>query len=463
MVQLPDDLLDAVHERVLNGLTKTADGDAATTHAAATTQAAATSEEIARRVVTYLRNTAETTVSVEDDGTTFVITGDIPAMWLRDSAAQLTPLLRLVVAGIGGEQDRAQLTSLLSGLLRRHWQYLVIDPYANAFNRLPDSSHWDSDETDRDNPWAWERKFELDSLSYGPDLAWRLWTATGDTSWADEQFVPAARAILATVATEQHHEERSSYLFRRPGAPAQDTLDREGRGSLTTPNGLVWAGFRPSDDACELGYNIPGNHFLALALERLADLLDQVANQPQDAAEARRLSTEIRTALDQHGLIDGPDGEKIWAYEVDGRGNHVFLDDANVPSLLSLPYLDCVDAADPTYLATRAAVLSRANPYYYSGLFLDGVGSPHTPKDHVWPIAKNVEGLTSADRDEKWRILHQLIRTDGGTGMMHEGVHIDDPTIFTREWFSWSNSMFCELALDLAGVSRNAPGQDWFR
>src|SRR5699024_3368919 len=162
----------------------------------------AITEEIAGRVVTYLRNTAETTVSVEDDGTTFVITGDIPAMWLRDSAAQLTPLLRLVIAGIGPAEDRAELVSLLSGLLHRHWHYSVIDPYANAFNRTPDSAHWDEDETDRDNPWAWERKFELDSLSYGPDLAWRLGQATGDTAWADEQFVPAARALLDPVANE---------------------------------------------------------------------------------------------------------------------------------------------------------------------------------------------------------------------------------------------------------------------
>src|SRR5699024_2918419 len=159
------------------------------------------------------------------------------------------------------------------------------------------------------------------------------------TSWADERFLPAARAILATVATEQHHEERSQYRFQRTGVPAQDTLDREGRGSLTTPNGLVWAGFRPSDDACELGYNIPGNPFLALALERLAVLLEQVADAPQEAAEARRLAAEIRAALEEHGLIDGPDGQRFWAYEIDGRGEHRFLDDANVPSLLSLPYL----------------------------------------------------------------------------------------------------------------------------
>ncbi|MGP5717249.1 glycoside hydrolase family 125 protein [Brachybacterium tyrofermentans] len=437
MVQLPPSLLDAVHERILSGLGESAQR-----------------EEIAHRVVTYLRNTAETTVNVEEDGTTFVITGDIPAMWLRDSAAQLTPLLRLVIAGVGTGEDRTQLVALLTGLLRRHWQYIVIDPYANAFNRTADASQWDSDDTEFDSPWAWERKFELDSLSYGPDLAWRVWKATGDTTWATAEFVDAARTILATVRTEQHHEERSEYFFRRANCSPQDTLEREGRGSLTAPNGLVWAGFRPSDDACELGYNIPGNHFLALSLERLGDLLEEVAGEAEDAAEARRLSSEIREALQQHGLIEGADGTQIWAYEVDGLGHHVFLDDANVPSLLGLPYLDCVAADDPTYLATRAAVLSRQNPYYYAGLYLEGVGSPHTPTDHVWPIGKNIEGLTSADDAERLRILEQLIRTDGGTGMMHEGVHVDDPSTFTREWFSWSNSMFCELALDLAGVHR---------
>ncbi|MGP5413513.1 glycoside hydrolase family 125 protein [Brachybacterium paraconglomeratum] len=445
MARLPDPLLDAVQARVLEGLADLGASDALVA-------------EIAQRVVAYLRNTSETTVSVEEDGTTFVITGDIPAMWLRDSAAQLTPLLRLVVAGVGADEDRAELVALLAGLLRRHWQYLEIDPYANAFNRAPDSSHWDADETERDNPWAWERKFELDSLSYGPDLAWRLWRATGDTSWADERFLPAARAILSTVRAEQHHEERSAYFFRRSGVPAQDTLGREGRGSLTTPNGLVWAGFRPSDDACELGYNIPGNHFLALALERLAELLEQVADAPAEADEARERAEQIRAALVEHGTIDGPTGERVWAYEIDGRGDHRFLDDSNVPSLLSLPYLGCVAQDDPLYLATRAAVLSRSNPYYYEGLYLEGVGSPHTPKDHVWPIALAVEGLTSAERGEKLRLLELMIRTDGGTGMMHEGVHVDDPTVFTREWFSWSNSMFCELALDLAGVERDRAG-----
>ncbi|MGP9693357.1 glycoside hydrolase family 125 protein [Brachybacterium sp. AOP25-B2-12] len=445
MVTLPPSLLDAVHARLITGL-----GEHAST------------PEIAERVIRYLRNTAETTVSVEQDPdgttTTFVITGDIPAMWLRDSAAQLQPLLRLVEAGVGTDAERVELIALLVGLLRRHWRYIERDPYANAFNRTDDGSAWDDDDTDAPTPWAWERKFELDSLSYGPDLAWRLWRRTGTTAWADAHFVAAARRILETVATEQDHEARSPYFFRRSDCPPSDTLVRDGRGREVRPSGLVWSGFRPSDDACELGYNVPGNHYLALALDRLGDLLDATSGPvtgedlSTDAGTARALAASIREGLREHGTMRLEDGTEVWAYEVDGAGAAIFLDDANVPSLLSLPHLGCVGADDPLYRATRAAVLSDANPYHYRGTHLAGVGSPHTPPRHVWPIALSVQGLTSTDAAEKRSLLETLMATDGGTGMMHEGVDVDDPTRFTREWFSWSNAMFCELALDLAGV-----------
>ena len=460
MIQLPPALLDEVYERLTAGVAPS-DPELA--------------REVADRVVRYLRDTAERTVTREADGTVFVITGDIPAMWLRDSAAQLAPLLRLVAAGVGSETDRAVLVELLAALLRRHWFHIADDPYANAFNRVPEGACWDEDATERDNPWAWERKFELDSLSYGPDLAWRLWRATGDVSWADENFVPAARAILATVRTEQDHEQRSAYRFEREDCPASDTLVRSGRGGLTAPTGLVWAGFRPSDDACELGFNVPGNHFLALALDRLGDLLEAVAGEAELASEARERAAEIRAGLEEHGTMpaptggravgadgggaDGADGDdsagsRVWAYEVDGRGGALFMDDANVPSLLALPYLGCVDADSPRYRATRAAVLSDANPYWYRGTALAGVGSPHTPPHHVWPIALAIEGLTSGDTGRMREILAMLIATDGGTGMMHEGVDVEDPARFTRDWFSWANEMFVELALACAGVER---------
>lgn len=458
MVQLPAALLENVHDRVLTGLAQREGGEVPSPLA----------REVADRVIRYLRNTAETTVSVQEEGrgdpamagTTFVITGDIPAMWLRDSAAQLTPLLRLVAAGIGTAAERAELVDLLAGLLRRHWRLILIDAYANAFNRGPDGAEWSADESDQDSPWVWERKFELDSLSYGVDLAWRLWRATGDTTWADEDFPRAAARIMDVVGTEQDHEARSPYFFRRADCAPSDTLVRDGRGREVVPTGMVWAGFRPSDDAVELGYNIPGNHYLALALERMGDLLAEVVGDAEAADRARELSRRIRAGLQEKGLMPGPAGEPIWAYEVDGRGQSLFMDDANVPSLLSLPYLGCADAEDPVYRATRAAVLSEANPYHYAGSAIRGVGSPHTPVDHVWPIAVAIQGLTSADDQEKRELLAMLIASDGGTGMMHEGVHIEDPTRFTREWFSWSNAMFCELALDAAGVRPLDPDRE---
>lgn len=467
MVTLPSALLRELHDRLLAALGE----DVA-------------SRGIADRVIAYLCDTAETTVSVEHlpadlllpgipgggpspeapgsgtVATTFVITGDIPAMWLRDSAAQLAPLLRLVRAGIGSAEDRAEITALLAGLLRRQWRQIALDPYANAFNRTDDGARWDDDDTDASSPWLWERKLELDSLSWGPDLAWRLLRTTGDPSFLDAAFVVAAGRILDTVETEQDHEARSPYFFRREGCPPSDTLARHGRGGETAPCGLVWSGFRPSDDACALGFNIPGNHYLALALERLGDLLEAVPTEVDggdcalglQAERARELSADIRRALAEHGTMRTEDGIEVRAYEVDGQGDALFMDDANVPSLLALPYLGCVERTDPLTERTREAVLSPANPYYVAGSVLAGVGSPHTPPDHVWPIALSIEGLTSGDPARQRELLEQLMATDGGTGMMHEGVHVDDPTRFTRPWFSWSNAMFCELALELSGI-----------
>ncbi|MDO5661916.1 MAG: glycoside hydrolase family 125 protein [Brachybacterium sp.] len=476
MVHLPDSLLKDVRKRLLTGLAAHP-ADPADSTAEGGDGSGAEDQEITERVLRYLRNTAETTVDVEGTdvepperaGTTFVTTGDSPAMGLRDAAAPRGPRQRPHPGGVLAGEDRQWVEDLLVGLLHRHWFSIALDPYANAFNRTASGDSWDEDETEAPSDWTWERKFELDSLSYGPDLAWRLWRATGRTDVVGGSFREAARRIVETVETEQHHEERSAYFFRRQGVPAQDTLARDGRGQPTTPCGLVWSGFRPSDDACEMGFNVPGNHYLALALDRLADLLDGPASTPADggdgpsaegpgvdsgelAQRARELCGQIRAALAEHGTMRLADGTQVWAYEVDGGGGALFLDDANVPSLLSLPYLGCTDPEDPLYAATRRAVLSPANPYYYAGSALSGVGSPHTPPGHVWPIGLAIQGLTSTDDDEKRRILRTLMRTDGGTGMMHEGVDAEDPSRFTRAWFSWANAMFCELALDLAGV-----------
>jgi meiotically up-regulated gene 157 (Mug157) protein len=142
----------------------------------------------------------------------------------------------------------------------------------------------------------------------------------------------------------------------------------------------------------------------------------------------------------------------VYAYEVDGRGGVLLADDANTPSLLALPLTGWCRADDPLYLATRDLVLSPANPYYYRGSAASGIGSPHTPEGHVWPIALAIQGLTSTDPAERRALLDLILATDDGTGAVHESFHADDPGVWTREWFSWANSMFCELALETAGL-----------
>ncbi|RRD50916.1 glycoside hydrolase family 125 protein [Arachnia propionica] len=396
--------------------------------------AASSGVTAAEMCVRFLRNTATTTVDLT--GEAFVITGDIPAMWLRDSCLQLAPFLRL------GDPD---LLEVAASLLRRHWQMIRLDPYANAFNAAPNGNRWDDDEP-RQHPHVWERKWELDSLTHPLDLALRL-ERLGCSSWRSPDFEPALAAILTVAETEQDHEATSPYRFERPGASASDTLTRAGRGLLTTSTGLVWQGFRPSDDACELGFNIPANLYLASTLRGFTEL-------PGLGARARDLSAAIVEAVRRHGIVDG-----VLAYEVDGAGAHVFCDDANVPSLLSLPWLGVLADDDPLYLATRQRVLSPANPHFHTGPDgRGGVGSPHTPGRRVWPIGVAVAGLTATSPADRGSALDLLMATTGGTGWMHESYDVLNPCDFTRPWFSWANMMFVDLALEIARCPRPGTG-----
>ncbi|MDQ3404053.1 MAG: glycoside hydrolase family 125 protein [Actinomycetota bacterium] len=398
-------------------------------------------DDVADAVTRFLADTAERTVSEQPDGTTYVITGDIPAMWLRDSAAQLKPLLYLV-------EQAPETMALLNGLLLRHWRYITIDPYANAFNLVPNGNGHQSDHT-RTHPIVWERKWEIDSLTYGLDFAYTLWKS-GSTDWCDASFRTAAHAIVETFTAEQDHENRSPYRFRRGRFcrwSGTDTLVRWGKGRKTTPTGMVWSAFRPSDDACAAGFNIPGNFYAAQAMRQLEEIARDLLDDQPLATEANRLHREMTEGLATHATVTGPDGTTIYAYEVDGRGGNVLMDDANVPSLLALPYLGCVDVNDPVYQATRKFLLSAHNPYHFTGRAASGIGSPHTPRNHVWPIALAIQGLTATTAAEQADIISLLLNTTGDTGMMHESFHVDDPAKYTREWFSWANAMFCELVL----------------
>ncbi len=384
-------------------------------------------------------NTFTTTLKPQNDGGVFVITGDIPAMWLRDSAAQVRPYLQLA-------KTDEQFAALIAGVVKRQMKYVLIDPYANAFNETANGRCHNRDKTEM-SAWIWERKYELDSLCAPLLLSHDLWKTTGQTDHLDQSFLNGARLIVATIAQEQHHET-SPYSFERLEGPPSDTLTNEGRGNPVAYTGMSWSGFRPSDDACAYNYLIPSNMMAATALTRLAGL--PLADD-QLKVSAVKLATEIREGIETFGKVEHPQLGTIYAYETDGLGNYNLMDDANVPSLLSTPYIDYCAKNDPIYLATRKFVLSDENPFHYRGKAAAGIGSPHTPKDHIWPIALCMQALTSTSRDEKLSLLESLLRTDAETGLMHESFHKDDAAQFTRPWFAWANSLFAEMVMDLCG------------
>ncbi|NQK56737.1 glycoside hydrolase family 125 protein [Streptococcus suis] len=386
-------------------------------------------------------DTLDRTISQLEDGTTFVLTGDIPAMWLRDSTAQVKPYLALA-----GKDEI--LRQMIVGLVERQMAFILMDPYANAFNQAANGHGHQIDHTQM-GPWIWERKYEVDSLCYPLQLAYLLWKATGETSHFNQTFFGAAEKIVQLWKLEQHHED-SPYSFERDTDRLEDTLTHQGKGAPCAYTGMTWSGFRPSDDACIYPYLIPSNMFAVVVLGYLGEIAEQFASEEfSDLAEgARRLAQEIDQGIRTFGLTKNQAGETIFAYEVDGLGNQSIMDDPNVPSLLAAPYLGYCQKDDPIYLATRRTILSQENPYYYQGDYAAGLGSSHTFYRYIWPIALAIQGLTTDDKEEKARLLDTMVACDGGTGLMHESFHVDDPTLYSREWFSWANMMFCELVLD---------------
>ncbi|GAB3803902.1 glycoside hydrolase family 125 protein [Humibacter antri] len=373
----------------------------------------------------------------------FVATGDIPAMWLRDSAAQVRPYLALAHDDTVGR--------MLVGVLRRQLSSVEIDPYANAFNDGPTDAHPEQSDVPRPAPAVWERKYEVDSLCAPLQLGYAIWRATGRVHHLDEQFVRVSKAVIALWRTEQDHAG-SGYRFRRTeGEFATDSLPRHGRGAPVGPTGMTWSGFRPSDDRCTHRYLVPANALASSSLHGLAELAHDVLLDDELERDSVALATEIDAGIERFGVHER-DGERIFAYELDGLGSVLLGDDANLPNLLGLPLSGWLNADDPVYQATRRFVLSQDNPHHYAGEFASGLGSSHTPRDHVWPLAIATVGLTG-DENDATRALHLLGSTTGGTGLMHESFHVDDPTRFTRSWFGWANAMFSELALDLAGRS----------
>ena len=358
------------------------------------------------------------------DGTAYVKTGDIPAEWLRDASAQVRPYLYFA-------KSDPDVRQLLRAIIAREAKYLEIDPYANAFTF---------------DYRVWERKFELDSLAYTVILAWSYWKTTGDRSIFTADEALAFDNVFETMKRESDHPRNSTYTH-------PEMFQSKGRQVGYT--GMIWSGFRPSDDACYYNYLIPSNMMAAVALGDMAQIEREVYRNGAKAQSVRALRDQVRNGIQKYGLLFNQKYGYIYAYEVDGLGNAVFSDDANVPSLLSAPYIGYVSANDKYYRATRRFLLSADNPTFYIGSVARGIGSQHTADHWVWPLAIVVQGLTSDSVVERGDIIDELIASDTGDHVLHESFDPNDPAKFTRADFGWPNALFSEFVLTTYG--RTAP------
>lgn len=377
-------------------------------------------------------STAETALKETSEGDVFVLTGDIPAMWLRDSSAQVNHYI--------AQASDPEIADMIKKVIKRQLKCICMDPYANAFN---ETANGRGHTTDRpvQIPWVWERKYEIDSLCYPIKLLYKYYKASGDRSIIDNEFPVAMKLITEIWRAEQNHATDSYYRFIRDTKNDNDTISNNGMGNPVGYTGMTWSGFRPSDDGCVYGYLVPSNMFAATVLGYAAEMLGEC----ELTAELLKLKSEIEDGIEKFAVIEHETFGKVYAYEVDGLGNYLLRDDANIPSLLSIPYLEYEKVDPEIYENTRRLILSKENPFYFEGKYAKGIGSPHTPTGYIWHMALIMQGLTAKSADEKREILKYLETTDAGTGYMHEGFDADNPEVFTRKWFTWPNSLLCEF------------------
>ncbi len=391
-------------------------------------------------------NTLDTTVHYTEDSDgspdTFVYTGDIHAMWGRDSGAQVWPYLQFA------NKDK-NLKKMIKGVILRQFHNISFDPYANAFNRYPDpNGGWMKDDCGM-KPELHERKYEIDSLCYPLRLAYQYWKVTGDASIFDDLWIDVCQKVLKTFKEQQRKNGRGPYKFLRVTDRQLDTVNNGGWGAPVKPVGLIASVFRPSDDATTLLFLVPSNFMAVTTLKKMADVLTTVNHQPALAKECNDLANEVHNALMKYAIYNHPKYGKIYAYEVDGFGNQLLMDDANVPSLLAMPYLGDVSLDDPIYQNTRRFVWSDDNPYFFKGKAGEGIGGPHIGYDMAWPMSIMMKAFTSTDDKEIKDCIQMLMDTDADTGMIHESFNVNNASDYTRPWFAWQNTLFGELILKL--------------
>ena len=390
-------------------------------------------------------NTLDTTVHYyQKNGKpyTYVITGDIDAMWLRDSSAQVFPYLSLA-------KEDEKLKNLLKGVINKQIEFVLLDPYANAFyDDNQKVSEWKNDFTEM-KPGVHERKWEIDSLCYVMRLSYHYWKTTGDASIFDEDWKNAMLLILKTFREQQRKENKGSYKFQRGNGNPLDTQFGGGYGNPTHKNGLIHSMFRPSDDATFYPYLVSSNMFAVVSLRQISEIFNTNFSSLNIDNQFIELANEVDEAIKNYAIFERKDFGKIYALEIDGFGNALFMDDANVPNLLSIPYLGYTSYHDEVYKNTRKFSLSKNNPWFNEGKFAKGIGGPHVGENKIWPLGLIMQALTTDDDEEIFYCLKTLKNTHSGTGFIHESFDVNNPKDFSRSWFAWANTLFGELILHL--------------
>ncbi len=384
-------------------------------------------------------NTLDTTVnfaSVQGKPDTFIITGDINAMWLRDSSAQVQAYLPLCA------QD-PHLAEMVAGLIHRQAACILIDPYANAFQKDASRPSPHLKDNTEMRPGVFERKWELDSLCYPIRLSYEYWKAKGSSTAFDADWWKAMHLAVATMREQQRKNDEGHYQFVRGRAPA----GQDGHGAPMKPTGMICSAFRQSDDATVYLFNIPENLFAVGALGQLAEMADGLAPGDKLGDECRALAAEVQKGVQDYGVVDDGKGGKMYAFECDGLGHTLLMEDAGIPGLVSIPYLNPSLAGDPVVLASRRYALSPADPFWCRGTAAEGTCSPHVGKDNIWPLGIIMRAMTSTDDDEITKCLAMLKTSTAGTGYMHESFKKDDATKYTRRWFAWVNNLYGEMIL----------------
>ncbi|KAI2776135.1 glycoside hydrolase family 125 protein [Daldinia loculata] len=390
----------------------------------------------------------------------FIITGDIDAMWIRDSANQIAPYKTVL------KKKTDDIASAFRGTINLQARYLIISPYCNAFQPPPESDISPAQNggiysvtPSYDRNIVFTCNFELDDFGGFLQLSHDYYNATGDLDFFGKfQWIQAVQSILAT--SEEMRQPTYGpdgkwippvYTFQSQTMTGSGTLGNNGIGSPVNETGLVRSPFRPSDDSAIFDFQIPANMMLSRYLESTSDIMERLPNAPKGLAQKMRdMATEIREAINQWGIVTAPNGKKIFAYEVDGFGGQNLMDDANVPSLLSAPFLGYLDKNDTIYQNTRAFVLSRSNPWWCEGPHLNAIGSPHIRPGAAWPMSSIIRAMTSDDDAEIISAVKEVLSTTDGYGLIHESVDSFDTSNWTRQWFTWANGLFGQLIMDLA-------------